>query len=132
MTIRNLDHAVRPRSVAVFGASKRDGSVGRVVMDNLVAGGFEGEIWPVNPKYREVSGRPCFSKAGDIPGVPELAVIVTPPGTVPGIVRELGEKGTRAAVVITAGLTRGTGCARRCSMRRSPICSASSGRTRSV
>src|SRR4029450_2606716 len=88
---------------------ERDGSVGRVVMDNVVAGGFEGAIWPVNPKYSEVRGRPCFFNAKDIPGVPDLAIIVTPPATVPGIVRELGEKGTRAAVVITAGLTRENG-----------------------
>lgn len=109
MTIRNLEYAVGPKSVAVFGASVRDGSVGRVVFDNIVNGGFEGEIWPVNPKYSQVAGRPCYAKAADLPGIPDLGVIVTPPQTVPGIVRELGEKGTRAAVVITAGLTRENG-----------------------
>ncbi|GLS34816.1 N-acetyltransferase [Mesorhizobium tianshanense] len=109
MTIRNLEYAVGPKSVAVFGASVRDGSVGRVVFDNIVNGGFEGEIWPVNPKYSQVAGRPCYAKAADLPGIPDLGVIVTPPETVPGIVRELGEKGTRAAVVITAGLTRENG-----------------------
>ena len=110
MTIRNLDHAVRPRSVAVFGASKRDGSVGRVVMDNHrrrrirrrdLAG--QSEI----PRGERAA--PAFQRQRDIPGVPDLAVIVTPPQTVPGIIRELGEKGTRAAVVITAGLTRENG-----------------------
>ena len=105
MTIRNLEYAVRPKSVAVIGASVREGSVGRVVMDNIVDGGFVGDIWPVNPKYREVKGRTCFPRAMNLPGVPDLAVIVTPPTTVPDIIRELGEKGTRAAVVITAGLT---------------------------
>jgi acetyltransferase len=109
VTIRNLEHAFAPKSVAVFGASVRDGSVGRVVFDNIVDGGFEGEIWPVNPKYPEVGGRRCFAKAADLPGIPDLGVIVTPPGTVPGIVRELGDRGTRAAVVITAGLTRENG-----------------------
>ena len=109
MTIRNLEHAFAPRSVAVFGASVRDGSVGRVVFDNIVNGGFEGEIWPVNPKYSQVAGRRCYAKAADLPGIPDLGVIVTPPETVPGIVRELGDKGTRAAVVITAGLTRENG-----------------------
>jgi acetyltransferase len=109
VTIRNLEYAVGPKSVAVFGASVRDGSVGRVVFDNIVNGGFEGEIWPVNPKYSQVAGRPCYAKAADLPGIPDLGVIVTPPQTVPGIVRELGEKGTRAAVVITAGLTRENG-----------------------
>jgi len=109
MTIRNLDRAARPRSLAVLGASVREGSVGRVVMDNIVAAGFEGEIWPVNPKYDEVAGRRCYARAADLPGVPDLAVIVTPASTVPGLIAELGEKGTRAAVVITAGLTRESG-----------------------
>ncbi|MCA0050001.1 bifunctional acetate--CoA ligase family protein/GNAT family N-acetyltransferase [Mesorhizobium sp. B283B1A] len=109
MTIRNLEHAFTPKSVAVFGASERDGSVGRVVFDNIVSGGFEGEIWPVNPKYSQVAGRQCYAKAADLPGVPDLGVIVTPPGTVPAIVRDLAEKGTRAAVVITAGLTHENG-----------------------
>ncbi|PWJ86020.1 acetyltransferase [Mesorhizobium loti] len=109
MTIRNLEFAFAPKSVAVFGASVRDGSVGRVVFDNIVSGGFEGEIWPVNPKYSQVAGRQCYAKAADLPGIPDLGVIVTPPETVPRIVRELGNKGTRAAVVITAGLTRESG-----------------------
>ncbi|WP_256754760.1 bifunctional acetate--CoA ligase family protein/GNAT family N-acetyltransferase [Mesorhizobium sp. Mes31] len=109
MTIRNLEFAFAPRSVAVFGASVRDGAVGRVVFDNIVNGGFAGEIWPVNQKYSEVAGRRCYAKAADLPGVPDLGVIVTPPETVPAIVRDLAEKGTRAAVVITAGLTRENG-----------------------
>ena len=109
MTIRNLEHAVHPKSVAVFGASVREASVGRVVIDNIVKGGFEGEIWPVNPKYRRVAGLRCYHTASELPGIPDLGVIVTPPETVPGIVRDLGDKGTRAAVVITAGLTRENG-----------------------
>ncbi|MER9371127.1 bifunctional acetate--CoA ligase family protein/GNAT family N-acetyltransferase [Mesorhizobium sp. M0491] len=109
MTIRNLEHGFAPKSVAVFGASVRDGSVGRVVFDNIVSGGFEGAVWPVNPKYSQVAGRPCYAKAADLPGVPDLGVIVTPPETVPRIVRDLSDKGTRVAVVITAGLTRENG-----------------------
>ncbi|SDA98624.1 bifunctional acetate--CoA ligase family protein/GNAT family N-acetyltransferase [Mesorhizobium qingshengii] len=109
MTIRNLEFAFAPRSVAVFGASVRNGAVGRVVFDNIVNGGFAGEIWPVNQKYAEVAGRRCYAKVADLPGVPDLGVIVTPPETVPAIVRDLAEKGTRAAVVITAGLTRENG-----------------------
>ena len=60
MTIRNLEFAMRPTSVAVFGASRRAGSVGQVVLDNIVSGGFAGAIWPVNPRYSEVAGRPCL------------------------------------------------------------------------
>jgi acetyltransferase len=109
VTIRNLEFAAHPKSVAIYGASTREGSVGATVMRNIVEGGFEGEIWPINPKYREVAGRRCYAGTSALPDVPELAVIVTPPETVPGIVRELGEKGTRAGVVITAGLTAGNG-----------------------
>ncbi|MEP9373655.1 bifunctional acetate--CoA ligase family protein/GNAT family N-acetyltransferase [Mesorhizobium sp. KR1-2] len=109
MTIRNLEYAVHPKSVAVIGASVREGSVGRVVMDNIVAGGFEGEIWPVNPKYDLVAGRRCYARVKDIPGVPDLAVIVTPPSVVPDLIRQLGEKGTRAAVAITAGFNAENG-----------------------
>jgi acetyltransferase len=109
LTIRNLERAVRPTSVAVFGASKRQGSVGRVVLENIVNAGFEGQIWPVNPKYREVAGLPCYGSASALPEPPDLAVIVTPPKTVPGIVADLAAKGTRAAVVITAGLTQKSG-----------------------
>ncbi|MBN9066982.1 MAG: acetate--CoA ligase family protein, partial [Rhizobiales bacterium] len=90
MTIRNLEFAVRPRSLAVFGASARKGSVGRIVMDNIVAGGFEGDIWPVNPKYGEVAGLRCYHAATELPAAPDLGVIVTPPATVPGIVADLG------------------------------------------
>ena len=109
MTIRNLERAVHPKSLAVIGASAREGSVGKVVMNNIIAAGFEGEVWPVNPKYREVAGRRCYRNASELPGVPDLGVIVTPPATVPGVIGELSEKGTRAAVVITAGLTRENG-----------------------
>lgn len=104
MTIRNIEYALHPRAVAIIGASDREGSVGRAVMTNILNGGFEGDIWPVNPKHREIAGSPCYARIGDIPGVPDLAVIATPPRTVPQIIHDLGVKGTRAAVVITAGL----------------------------
>ncbi|MGB3416021.1 MAG: bifunctional acetate--CoA ligase family protein/GNAT family N-acetyltransferase [Mesorhizobium sp.] len=109
MTIRNLDHAVHPRSVAVFGASPRAGTVGGILIRNIVEGGFGGEVWPVNPKHGEIGERRCYARAQDLPGAPDLAVIATPPNTVPGIVADLGARGCRAAVVVTAGLTRESG-----------------------
>jgi acetyltransferase len=78
-------------------------------MRNIVDGGFEGSFWPVNPKYGEIAGRRCYRDAGELPGAPDLGVIVTAPETVPGIVADLGAKGCRAAVVITAGLTWSNG-----------------------
>jgi acetyltransferase len=109
MTIRNLNYVLSPKSLAVLGASDREGSLGRVVMSNILSAGFSGPVWPVNPKYDEVAGLQCFRRVEDIDGVPDLAVIVTPAARVPGIIDELGRKGTRAAVVITAGLTDGNG-----------------------
>lgn len=109
MTIRNLDRAFRPQTVAVLGASTREGSVGRVVYRNILDGGFSGPVWPVNPKYDSIDGARCFARVGDLPEAPDLAVIVTPRETVPGLIEELGKAGTRAALVITAGLTRENG-----------------------
>ena len=78
-------------------------------MRNILDGGFDGDIWPVNPKYRQVVGLRCFAGSAELPGIPDLGVIVTPAETVPAIVAELGAKGCRAAVVITAGLTKENG-----------------------
>src|SRR5690606_30003835 len=104
MTIRNLQHLLAPKSVAFIGASPQPGSVGLIVTQNLRAGGFDGPIWLVNPHRSDVEGVPCYAKIEDLPDTPDLAVIATPPPTVPGIIDELGRKGTRAAVVITAGV----------------------------
>ena len=106
MSVRNLEFLLRPRSVAVIGASDRPHGVGATVMRNLLEAGFEGPIWPVNPKYRAVAGRAAYGRVADLPSAPDLAVICTPAATVPGLVAELGERGTRAAVVLTAGLGR--------------------------
>ncbi|MEJ8571158.1 bifunctional acetate--CoA ligase family protein/GNAT family N-acetyltransferase [Microbaculum marinum] len=112
MTIRNLEAAFTPRSVALVGASPRPGSVSHVVMKNLRAAGFSGPIRLINPKYAEIDGEPCYPDASSLPGPVDLAVVVTPPQTVPGIVAELGASGTGAAVVITAGLGSGPGSLR--------------------
>jgi acetyltransferase len=109
MTIRNLARAFRPRSVAVIGATTREGAVGRVVLRNLVNAGFAGPVWPVNPKHRTIDAMPCFASVAELPEAPDLAVIVTPPATVPRLIAELGARGTRAAVVISAGLTKENG-----------------------
>ena len=104
MTIRNLDHALATRSVAVIGASTEEGSVGGTLTNNMLAGGFKGEIYLINPHHEAIAGRRCFPDIPALPEAPELAVIATPPGTVPELVGALGKKGTRAVVVITAGL----------------------------
>ncbi len=104
MSIRNLDPLFAPASVAVFGASQRPASVGATVWANLRRGGFKGPVLAVNPKYRELDGQKVFARAADLPSAPDLAVICTPPATVAGLIGELSALGTRAAVVLTAGL----------------------------
>jgi acetyltransferase len=104
MTIRNLEHAFQARSVALIGATPRPGSVGSKVMENLASGGFKGPIWPVNPGHDSIEDLRCYASIADLPGPPDLAVIATPPDTVPSLVGELGARGTRAALVLTAGI----------------------------
>lgn len=108
MSIRNLDRLFHPASIALIGASDRNHSVGAVAMRNLLEGGFDGPIMPVNPKRKAVQGVLTYPDVAALPVVPDLAVICTPPATVPGLIAELGARGTRAAVVITAGLGRET------------------------
>lgn len=103
MTIRNLDPLFRPRSVALVGASETAGSVGDAVTRNLLGGGFEGDIWLVNPRHAKVHGARAWPDIASLPAVPDLAVVATPSAAVAGIIRDLGEKGCRTVVVITAG-----------------------------
>lgn len=104
MTIRNLEHLFAPKSVAFIGASPEPGSVGLIITQNLRTGGFKGPIWLVNPSRTDVEGVPCYPSVDALPETPDLAVIATPPRTVPGLINELGRKGTKAAIVITAGV----------------------------
>ncbi len=103
MSVINLNKLFHPKSVALIGASDAPLSIGNVVMKNLLNGGFDGAIMPVNPKYKTVCGVYAYETIKDLPVVPDLAVICTPAKTVPVIIRQLGEKGTRSAVVISAG-----------------------------
>ena len=107
MTIRNLEQAFRPKSVAIVGASQRHGSIGSLVLENVRASGFSGPIWPVNPKYSAIGNLPCFPDAASAPGSADLVVIATPSETVPRVVAEFGARGTKAAVVISAGFGQG-------------------------
>jgi len=106
MSIRHLDSLFDPHSVAVIGATDRPGSVGATVWHNLRSGGFSGPLWPVNPARATVGGEPAFASVATLPSAPELAVVCTPPATVVEVIAALGAKGTRAAVVLTAGQSR--------------------------
>ena len=107
MSIRNLDKMFRPRSIAVIGGSDRPQSVGSALMSNLLRAGFSGPILPVNLNATAVHGIMAYKDAASLPITPDLAIIATPPDTVPALVAELGSRGTRAAVVLTAGFAEG-------------------------
>src|SRR5579863_944102 len=92
-----------PESVAVIGATDREGSVGRTVLANLTSGTFKGKVYPINPARAEIMGLRCWPKIGDIPAKVDLAVIITPAPTVPGVIGECVDAGVRSAVVISAG-----------------------------
>ena len=104
MTIRNLDRLLEPASIAVIGASDRPASVGATVWRNLRAGKFSGPIYPVNPKHATLDGQPVFARPADLPQAPDLAVLCTPADSVAALTAQLGRLGTRAAIVMTAGL----------------------------
>jgi acetyl coenzyme A synthetase (ADP forming)-like protein len=99
----SLEPFFRPRSVAVVGASRRHGSIGYQIVDNLVTYKYEGVIYPVNPSAVAVHSIPAVPSLLDIPGPVDLAVIVVPKEHVPSVVEQAGEKGVQALVVITAG-----------------------------
>jgi acetyltransferase len=104
VSIRNLDALFDPESIAVIGASTRIGSIGATVWQQLANGSYPGKLYAVNPKYRELDGHPVAGRAADLPNAPALAVICTPPATVPRLIAELAGIGTRAAVILTTGI----------------------------
>ncbi len=103
MPAKTLEAFFDARSIAVFGASESADSVGTVVFSNLIKGGFEGKLAPINPKYKEVSGHPCFPDITSVPFDVDLANIAIPARFVPGIIRECGKKGVRNAAILSAG-----------------------------
>ena len=103
MSIQNLHKIFDPHRVAVIGASDTPTSVGYTVLRNLIGSGFRGVVYPVNPKRESVQGIQAYQDIKSLPHAPDLAVICTPSPTVPGLVRSLGEAGTRGIVIISAG-----------------------------
>ncbi|GAB4135438.1 MAG: bifunctional acetate--CoA ligase family protein/GNAT family N-acetyltransferase [Thermogutta sp.] len=103
MSIENLNKIFHPQRVAVIGASDTPTSVGYTVLRNLVGSGFPGVVYPVNSKRESVQGIHAYKDVQSLPHAPDLAVICTPGRSVPGLIRDLGEVGTRGIVVISAG-----------------------------
>lgn len=102
MSLRNLPSLFAPKAIAVIGASTRPRRSGAVIMRNLLEGGFAGPIMPVNPKHDSVAGVLAYPDVKSLPRTPDLAVIATPPALVPDLVAALGERGTKAAIVVSS------------------------------
>ena len=98
-----LDVFFAPKMVAVIGASEQAGSVGRTILWNLISRPFGGTVFPVNPKRSYVLGIQSYPQIANLPEPVDLAVIVTPAPTVPGIIGECAEAGVKAAIIISAG-----------------------------
>lgn len=98
-----VSHLLAPRSIATVGASRQPGSIGAELLHNVVANGFRGAVYPVNPAAKELEGLAAYASVLDIPGDVEMAVITVPAAAVLGAARECAAKGVRALVVISAG-----------------------------
>jgi acetyltransferase len=98
-----LNAIFAPRSVAVIGASEKAGSVGRTILWNLISSPFGGTVYPVNPTRPSILGVKAYPNLAAVPDAVDLAVIVTPAATVPGIMAECVEKGVQGVIVISAG-----------------------------
>jgi acyl-CoA synthetase (NDP forming)/RimJ/RimL family protein N-acetyltransferase len=102
--VASLRHVFQPGSVAVVGASRRPGTVGRAILHNIVTGGYQGQVYAVNPHAAHMEGVPCLPSVTTLPEPAELAVVAVPPAAVPAVADECGRRGVKAMVVITSGL----------------------------
>jgi acetyltransferase len=104
MSVRNLESLFAPQSVAIVGVSAHPGNLGAIVLRNLRQGGFRGPLWLVDRQDGEVDGLAVHAGVEALPQAPELAVVCTPAEAVPGVIGALAARGTRAAIVLSAGL----------------------------
>jgi acetyltransferase len=100
---KNIESILSPKSVAVVGATNRPGSVGLAVFRNILSGGFQGVLYPVNPKAKSVQSIKAYPSLTDIPDEIDLAVIIVPSRFVATVIEEAGGKGVKGVIVITAG-----------------------------
>lgn len=103
MAIKKLDSIFKPKRIALIGVSNNPDSVGGITLRNLVGGGFNGVVYPVNPKREAVFGIPCYPDVKSLPKTPDLAVIMTAAKWVPQLVRECGEAGVHGLIIMSAG-----------------------------
>src|SRR5512135_2291613 len=100
---RSLDAILAPKSVAVIGATEKAGSVGRTILWNLISNPFGGTVYPINPSRPSVLGIRAYANIAALPEPVDLAVVVTPAPTVPGVIGECVQAGVKGAIIISAG-----------------------------
>jgi acyl-CoA synthetase (NDP forming)/GNAT superfamily N-acetyltransferase len=100
----SLRHVLAPESVVVIGASRRRGTVGRSILDNIRTGGYAGRLYVVNPHARQIGGEHCLASVLELPEPADLAVIAVPAAAVLDVAEQCGRRGVRSLVVITSGL----------------------------
>lgn len=98
-----LRQMLRPRSIAIIGASTNFEKLSGRPLDNLLKKGYKGSIYPINPKCSEIAGLPCYSSIDDLPEIPELALVLVPAIAVSRAIEDLGRLGVRSAVVLSSG-----------------------------
>ncbi|MCD4682900.1 MAG: bifunctional acetate--CoA ligase family protein/GNAT family N-acetyltransferase [Bacteroidales bacterium] len=103
MAIKKLDSIFRPKRIALIGVSNDANSVGGITLRNLISAGYNGVVYPVNPKREAVLGIPCFPDVKSLPKTPDLAVIMTAASSVPQIIDECGEAGIHGVIIMSAG-----------------------------
>ncbi len=101
--LKTMNRMMHPKAIAVIGASNEQGKIGNSVMRNLIDGGFQGEIYPVNPKADEITGKKAYNKISDLPDGIDVAVFCVPAKFVVQSIAEIGQKGIPAAVLIPSG-----------------------------
>jgi acetyltransferase len=103
MPIKKLDSIFRPKRIALLGVSNDPDSVGGITLRNLVGGGFQGVVYPINPKREAVLGIPCYPDIESLPKTPDLAVIMTAAKLVPDLIKQCGEAGITGIIIMSAG-----------------------------
>ncbi|NOY49481.1 MAG: bifunctional acetate--CoA ligase family protein/GNAT family N-acetyltransferase [Chlorobi bacterium] len=103
MPIKKLNSIFRPRRIALIGVSNDPNSVGGITLKNLVGGGFQGVVYPINPRREAVMGIPCYPDVESLPKTPDLAIIMTAAKRVPDLVDQCGKAGIAGLIVMSAG-----------------------------
>ena len=101
--VRQMNRIMKPKSVAVIGASAEAGKIGNSVMKNLINGGYKGEIYPIHPKADEIMGKKVYKSVKDVPGDVDIAVFAIPASLVASALIECGEKKVVGAILIPSG-----------------------------